>query len=121
MEKTEMAITIATGILGAFLNTSTPQAKPQNTKGGYVHVQENMYVLTSAHSTANVKEASIKYVEDNTQFISTEFIDCVNKRHKIIKMQYFVDGRLNRSEVVDFPQWESNNKVDNIVLNHVCY
>lgn len=120
MDKTELAITVATGLLGAFLNTSSPKVKNEATKGGYVHVQENAYVLVSAYSTPNIKEVSVKYLDGSTTFVSDEYIDCPNKRHKIIKMQHYENGALQQAEVVDFPKWEANNRADNVIWEFVC-
>ena len=122
MDKTELGLTIAAGILGLFLNGKQPNNTSQTQLDpGYTYVADGMSVMVSNASGQNIKQVTVKYDKNKSEiFYSHEHIDCLNSRHRVMKMDLYNGKQFIKSEIVDFPKWESNNNVDNLVKNAVC-
>ena len=58
MDKTELGLTIATGVLSLFLNignAKTNDTSKNELRPGYIYVEEGLSVMISEQSTKNVK------------------------------------------------------------------
>lgn len=121
MEKVEMGLAIAGAVLGAFINAKgAPAPTAQQAAQGWSQVTPNVHVLVKERSTANVKDVTVKFIDDKKVLVSNEYYDCNEARHKIFVMQMFDNGRLTQTQHEDFPYWEQNNEDDNMIRDVVC-
>lgn len=118
MDKVELGLAIASVALGAFISAKQPQ-KSVSQFDGFVDVGQNVAVKV-LRKADNVREAKIKYIDGNQTLYSNEHIDCKNPRHKIISLDLYLNGVYQQTQHIDFPRWEANNKVENMIMNVAC-